>query len=148
MRAGTENVASIAGMAFALKKCYANLEGKNTQLQDLKSYLREQLKNRFPGVRFNGAQESSGAIPTVLNVTFPGQGDSMLLFNLDISGISASGGSACTSGSVKGSHVLAEIGVSPEDATNSVRFSFGVQTTREELDLLLEKLETFVKVVA
>lgn len=146
MRAGTENVASIAAMAFALKKCYGSLDQKNTHLLDLKNHMWEGLKARIPGVQINGPSDFSQAIPTVLNVSFPGEGESMLLFNLDINGISASGGSACTSGSVKGSHVLAGIGLDPNRAANSVRFSFGMQNTKEELDFALDKIAGFVQI--
>ncbi|HHG83124.1 MAG TPA: cysteine desulfurase, partial [Bacteroidetes bacterium] len=127
LRAGTENVASIAAMAFSLGKCYANFEKKNTHLSELKQYLWEGLKRTVPGIQVNGTLEPGKAIPTVLNVAFPSDStESMLLFNLDINGISASGGSACTSGSVVGSHVLAGMGHSPVRAANSVRFSFGM----------------------
>jgi cysteine desulfurase len=145
MRAGTESVASIAAMAFALNKCYGNLEAKNSHLLGLKNHMWEGLKSRIPSVQLNGPSDFSKAIPTVLNVSFPGQGESMLLFNLDINGISASGGSACTSGSVKGSHVLAGIGMDANRAANSVRFSFGMQNTKEELDFALEKIAGFVQ---
>lgn len=147
VRAGTENVAAIAAMAFALRKCYANFEKKNSQLRALKYYMKKELETRFPGVAFNGDMTPEGSIPTVLNVSFPGNADeSMLLFNLDINGISASGGSACTSGSVVGSHVLKGIGCDPVKAANSIRFSFGVQNTTQEIDETLEKLSTFVKI--
>jgi cysteine desulfurase len=145
MRAGTENVAAIAAMAYALKKCYGNFSEKNTHLLDLKKYMWEGLKSRIPGVRINGTEDFSRAIPTVLNVSFPGEADGMLLFNLDINGVSASGGSACTSGSVKGSHVLAGIQLDPVRAGNSVRFSFGIQNTREEIDFALEKIAGFIQ---
>lgn len=146
IRAGTENVAAIAAMAFALKKCYSNFEKKNAQLRELKYYMKQGLESRFSGVRFNGDISEEGSIPTVLNVAFPNDGsESMLLFNLDISGISASGGSACTSGSNVGSHVLRGIGCEPNRAANSIRFSFGVQNTKEEIDETLEKLASFVK---
>lgn len=146
MRAGTENIASIAAMAFALKKCYGSLDNKNTHLMGLKNHMWEGMKSRIPGVQINGPTDFSQAIPTVLNVSFPGEGESMLLFNLDINGISAAGGSACTSGSVKGSHVLAGIGLDPNRSANSVRFSFGMQNTIEELDFALEKIASFVPV--
>ncbi|MEM0999724.1 MAG: cysteine desulfurase family protein [Bacteroidota bacterium] len=149
MRAGTENVASIAAMAFALKKCYGSFIEKGKKLLDLKNYMWEGLQARIPGIAINGPTDFSRAIPTVLNVAFPGgDTDSMLLFNLDINGISASGGSACTSGSVKGSHVLSGIGLDPARAANSVRFSFGVQNTHDEIDYVLEKISGFIKVPA
>ncbi len=144
VRAGTENVACIAGLAFALKKCYASLSDKTQHLQSLKDYMRTGLASRFPGIRFNGTQDPSSSLPTVLNVSFPGSGDAMLLFNLDISGISASGGSACTSGSVNLSHVLQGIGINENSAGNSVRFSFGIYNTQPELEKVLSKLESLL----
>lgn len=148
VRAGTENVAAIAGMAFALGKCYRTFDEKNAKLRSLKSRMKAGLEDRFPGISFNGEISQEKSIPTVLNVCFPGAANSMLLFNLDINGISASGGSACTSGSVIGSHVLAGIGVEPEKAGNSVRFSFGVQNTDEEIDFVLDKVASMLKVSA
>lgn len=148
MRAGTENVPGIVGMAAALKDCYARLEEKHSHLIKLKHYFKTQLIERIPGVTFNGEIEEDKSLPTVLNVCFPGTEDLMLLFNLDISGISASGGSACTSGSVHTSHVLHHIGLPGEKAVNSVRFSFGYQNTIEELDFVLNKLEEILKVKA
>lgn len=147
MRAGTENVSGIAAMAFAMKRCYGQLEAKNAHLWALKERMRDGLLARVPGIQFNGAIDKSNSLPTVLNTAFPSDElESMLLFNLDINGISASGGSACTSGSVKGSHVLAGIGCSPERSANSVRFSFGMQNTLEEIDAALERIESFVAV--
>lgn len=149
MRAGTENVAAIAGMAFALRKCYENHERQHAHLSALKARMRAGLQATIPGITFNGPSDPSKAIPTVLNAAFPSDGsDSMLLFNLDINGISASGGSACTSGSVKGSHVLAGIGCDPVRSANSVRFSFGVQNTPAEIDLALDRIAAAVRVHA
>jgi cysteine desulfurase len=149
MRAGTENVAGIVAMATALRKCYGNFEQKTARLWALKTRMRHALETMIPGVQFNGAIEPGESIPTVLNVAFPcaeEADESMILFNLDISGISASGGSACTSGSVKGSHVLAGIGCSPARAANSVRFSFGIQNTEAEIDEAIAKIGLFMAV--
>jgi cysteine desulfurase len=147
MRAGTENVAAIVAMAAALQKCYGSFQEKTTYLWKLKHRMGAGLERMIPGIQFNGAIEEGKSIPTVLNVAFPSQEEeSMILFNLDISGISASGGSACTSGSVKGSHVLAGIGCSAARSANSVRFSFGVQNTEAEIDLALEKIGQFLAV--
>jgi cysteine desulfurase len=147
MRAGTENVAGIVAMAYALKKCYGAYETKTAHLWNLKQRMKAGLERIVPGVEFNGAIEMGQSIPTVLNVAFPSaEADSMMLFNLDINGISASGGSACTSGSVKGSHVLEGIGLDPLRAANSVRFSFGVQNTVEEIDRAVEKIGSFAAV--
>ena len=148
VRAGTENVACIAGMSFALNKCYGMLESKSKHLLSLKNYLKAELEKRFPGIGFNGATGDQESIPTVLNVAFPSGNDSMLLFNLDIAGISASGGSACTSGSLNTSHVLEGIGLPSSKAQNSIRFSFGIQNSKVELDVLLTKLDAIVQVTA
>lgn len=147
MRAGTENVPAIVGMAFALEKCINNLEAKRTHLLGLKKQMAEGLKASFPEIVFHGETGEDNSIPTVLNAGFPGAGtESMLLFNLDINGISASGGSACTSGSVKGSHVLEGLGVAPGLAANSIRFSFGMQNTPEEIEYALERLREMFRV--
>lgn len=145
MRAGTENVPGIIGMASALQKCYDHIQEKETHLIQLKQYFKTQLLSRFPGITFNGETDPGKSLSTVLNVCFPGKEDLMLLFNLDISNVSASGGSACTSGSVHTSHVLHHIGLAEEKAVNSVRFSFGYQNTQEELDFVLQKLEEILK---
>ena len=147
MRAGTENVAGIVGLSFALEKCILNLDKKVNHLLDLKHYLKDQLIAEFPGVSFNGDQDPDGSIPTVLNVTFPTEeSEGLLLFKLDMAGISASGGSACNSGAVKGSFVLGELGLSSLQTTNSIRFSFGMNNTRQEVDYLLSKLREIIPV--
>lgn len=144
-RAGTENLPAIIGMAAALKKSVDHLADKTRHLLDLKHYFMQGLHAAFPGVQFNGETAEGRALPTVLNVAFPGTDDeSLLLYNLDIYQISASGGSACTSGAVGGSHVLAGIGCEPLRMANSIRFSFGYQNTRQELDYVLEKLRVLM----
>lgn len=149
MRAGTENVPAIAAMAFALQKCYQTLETKNAHLRDLKYYFKAQLEQHIPGVKFNGEIDPEKSIPTVLNVCFPAVSEeAMLLFNLDIAGISVSGGSACTSGSVHGSHVLHGIGLSEVDSANSIRFSFGIQNTKEELDICIAHIRECLAILA
>jgi len=147
MRAGTENVAGIVGMTHALLECYSGMDAKTKHLLELKHYLIQGLLDLFPGVEFNGEIFPENSLPTVLNVCFPSEQneDLMLLFNLDIAGISASGGSACTSGSVSTSHVLNQIRLPETKALNSVRFSFGMQNTIEELDFVLQKLNEILK---
>ncbi len=147
MRAGTENVAGIVGMAFALEKCYKTLTEKTAKLQGLKAYMQEELALHIPNVHFNGETSPEKSIPTVLNVAFDcGEEDAMLIFYLDIKGISASGGSACTSGSDIGSHVLAALGLPPALGRNAVRFSFGVQNTKEEIWLTIARLKEILKI--
>ena len=144
MRGGTENVYGIAGLAKALELSYQDMEVHQKHIQGLKTYMMESLKNAIPAVSFNGETETSKSLYTVLNVCFPKmEMADMLLFNLDISGISASGGSACSSGSNIGSHVLTAIGADPEKP--SIRFSFSKYNTKEEVDIVVEKLrEIFV----
>ena len=144
MRGGTENVYGIAGLAKALELSYQDMEVHHKHIQGLKAYMMEGLKNAIPTISFNGETEPSKSLYTVLNVCFPKmEMADMLLFNLDISGISASGGSACSSGSNIGSHVLTAIGADPEKP--SIRFSFSKYNTKEEVDIVIEKLkEIFV----
>ena len=139
MRGGTENVYGIVGLAKALELCYEHLEEHRTHIQQLKDYMTDKLRESIPGVEFNG-DTLGDALYTVLNVSFPPtEIAEMLLMNLDINGIAASGGSACSSGSDVGSHVLTAIGVNPDRP--SVRFSFSKYTTKEEVDFALEKLK-------
>lgn len=132
MRAGTENVYGIVGLAKALEICYRDMEGDREKISGIRSYMKEQLEKNVPGIAFNGDVNGQSTY-TLLSASFPPSPiNEMLLFKLDIAGISASGGSACSSGSNVGSHVLTALGADPERAT--VRFSFGKQNTREEVD--------------
>ncbi|MEO1449098.1 MAG: cysteine desulfurase family protein [Bacteroidota bacterium] len=145
LRAGTENPASIAGMAFAFDRCVTHRVDKVAHLVGLKEYMRGQLLMHFPGVQFNGDQDPSRCLPTVLNVTLPcDDKDCMLLFSLDLAGVSASGGSACSSGAVQGSHVLTGIGANQNTLKNAIRFSFGMQNTRADIDFAIQALKDLV----
>lgn len=143
MRGGTENLYGIVGLAKALEICYREMDEHMVHVKALKNYMIEQLKANIPGVEFNGETDEH-SLYTVLNCRFPHHPDAeMLLFNLDIAGIAASGGSACSSGSNQGSHVLRAIGI---DMTRpSVRFSFSKFTKKEEIDYTIEKLKEFFK---
>ncbi|WP_262245617.1 cysteine desulfurase family protein [Parapedobacter soli] len=139
MRGGTENVYGIVGLAKALELCYTHMDEHRQYIQGLKDYMIGRLKTHIPDVRFNGDITPDNSLYTVLNVSFPctDLGD-MLLFNLDISGISASGGSACSSGSDIGSHVLHAI--QADTGRPSVRFSFSKINTKAEIDFVVSKL--------
>jgi cysteine desulfurase len=144
MRGGTENVYGIAGLAKAMEIAYAEMEVHQTHILELKAYLKNKLTAEVPGISFNGETDPDKSLYTVLNVSFPEMEMSdMLLFNLDIQGISASGGSACSSGSNIGSHVLTGIGVDP--GRPSVRFSFSKYNTKAELDYVVEKVKHIVE---
>jgi cysteine desulfurase len=147
MRGGTENVYGIAGLAKALEIAYTEMDQHQNYIQDLKNYMKAKLEQNVHGVSFNGETDPSKSLYTVLNVSFPEMEMSdMLLFNLDIAGISASGGSACSSGSDIGSHVLTAIGASPDRP--SVRFSFSKYNTKEEVDYTVAKLKELCMVSA
>jgi cysteine desulfurase len=139
MRGGTENVAGIVGLAKALEICYREMDEHQKHIMGLKDYMREQLIKNVPGVEFNGETDHDKSLYTVLNCCFPNHPDAeMVLFNLDISGIAASGGSACSSGSNQGSHVLRGLGIDMERP--SVRFSFSKYNTKEEIDFVVKKV--------
>lgn len=138
MRGGTENLYGIIGMSKAFEVAYRELDEHVNKIQDIKSYMVQMLQNEIPGVEFNG--DLSASLYTVLNVRLPKtENGEMLLMNLDINGIAASGGSACTSGSNQGSHVLKALGV--DMSRPSVRFSFSKYTTKEEIAYTVEKLK-------
>jgi cysteine desulfurase len=141
-RGGTENIAAIVGMAKALEIAVEDQAQHRQQVSELKGYFIQQLREALPGVSFNGLSgEPSQSLYTVLNVGFPPNEATrgMLLFHLDLAGISASGGSACSSGARLGSHVLQAIGTDPE--RENVRFSFSRFTTIEEVDYTIDQLK-------
>jgi cysteine desulfurase len=139
MRGGTENIYGIVGLAKALDIAYTEMAQHQQYIQGLKSYMIDQLKEKVPGISFNGEIDADKSLYTVLNVSFPEmEMADMLLFNLDIAGISASGGSACSSGTDIGSHVLSAIGANP--LRPSVRFSFSKYNTKEEIDYTVAKV--------
>jgi cysteine desulfurase len=147
MRGGTENIYGIAGLAKAMEIAYTEMVQHRQYIQGLKSYMIAELKANIPGITFNGEIEAEKSLYTVLNVSFPEmESADMLLFNLDIAGISASGGSACSSGTDIGSHVLGAIGASP--SRPAVRFSFSKYNTRDEVDYAVAKLRELCMVNA
>ncbi len=144
MRGGTENVYGIVGLAKALELANNEIQERMERILDVRNYLKTRLLEEFDDISFNGDVEGE-SLYTVLNVSFPpNPKNEMLLLSLDISGISCSGGSACSSGSEKGSHVLEAIGAAPN--RKSIRFSFSHYNSREEVDYLLEKLKTILPV--
>ena len=142
MRAGTENVYGIVGLAKALETSYEHLEETKQYISDLRQYMIDELKKNIPEVAFNGDMEGR-CLYTVLNASFPMNNKSqLLLFNLDMAGICASSGSACSSGSNKNSHVLEAIHSDPNRV--AIRFSFSKMNTKEEVDYVLVKLKELV----
>ena len=140
MRGGTENVYGIVGLAKALEIAYRDMDAHRHHIEGLKSRMIQKLSENIEGIRFNGQSGQLGnSLYTVLSASLPPSDISdMLLFNLDISGIAVSGGSACSSGTEIGSHVLNELQIDPERA--NVRFSFGKYNTEEEVDYAVTTL--------
>jgi cysteine desulfurase len=140
LRGGTENIAGIVGLAKAMDLAYEDVEGHQKHVYELKSYMIQELKTMFPTVAFHGETAFDKALYTVLNVCLPATDKtSMLLFTLDLKGVAVSGGSACTSGATKGSHVLEGIGA--DMSRPNVRFSFSRYTTKEEIEYALLQLQ-------
>jgi cysteine desulfurase len=142
MRAGTENLYGIVGFAKALELATAEHEADRNQTHGIKIYMMDRLKAVVPTVTFNGDPEGN-SLYTVLNFGFPKTEKSeMMLFNLDIHHICASGGSACTSGANQGSHVIRALHSDPNRI--AVRFSFSRHNTREEVDQVVDLVKTFI----
>lgn len=141
-RAGTENVPAIVGMGKAIEIAYSDLEKHTKQIKDLRDYYINQVKDKIPYIKINGDMEKR--LPGNSNISFrfiEGEG---LLLNLDLKGICASSGSACTSGSLDPSHVLLAIGLPHEIAHGSLRISIGKYNTKEEIDYVVESLVEIV----
>ncbi|HEY4937372.1 MAG TPA: aminotransferase class V-fold PLP-dependent enzyme, partial [Puia sp.] len=142
MRAGTENVYGIVGFAKALELASDRMEGEKKYINELRIYMAEELKKAIPGVAFNG-DAFGKTLYTILSVSFSkSEKAEMILLNLDINHICASGGSACTSGAQQGSHVIRAI--YPGSDRTTVRFSFSRHNTRNEIDEVVSKLKTLV----
>ncbi len=142
MRAGTENIYGIVGIAKALEIATENQDEHRKHIKGVRDYMKETLLKNFPGIHFNG-DLNGNCLYTVLSVAFPKTEKSeMLLFNLDIHNICASGGSACTSGAQNGSHVIQAINLNPDQLT--VRFSFSKYNTKEEVDVVAKTLKEII----
>ena len=141
-RAGTENVAGIVGIGNAIEFAYRDLEEHNKKIKELRDYYVEQVKEKIPYIKINGDMEKR--LPGNSNISFGFIEGESLLLNLDLKGICASSGSACTSGSLDPSHVLLAIGLPHEIAHGSLRISIGKYNTKEEIDYLVENLVEIV----
>lgn len=142
MRAGTENIAGIAGLATALQLNIDRMDQNHLYINTLRDKLRLSLLEEFEGMQVHG-DPTGLSLDTVLNVGFPPSPHSeLLLLNLDIEGICASGGSACTSGASVGSHVIAHL--YPNFKGSVVRFSFSEMNTVDEVDVVVDKLKAIL----
>ncbi len=140
MRGGTENLAGIVGLVTALDLANHDIEAHQKHVQGIKTHMINELREIFPDISFHGEIEEDKSLYTVLNVCFPKTDKSaMLLFTLDLKGVAVSGGSACTSGAAKGSHVLE--GIDADMTKPNVRFSFSRYTTLQEVDFAIEQIK-------
>ena len=142
-RAGTENVSGIVGLGKAIENVYKNLEENNKKIKELRDYFVEQVKEKIPYIEING--DELNRLPGNSNISFrfiEGEG---LLLNLDLKGIYASSGSACTSGSLDPSHVLLAIGLPHEIAHGSLRVTIGKYNTKDEIDYTVDSLVEIVE---
>lgn len=142
-RGGTENVPGIVGLAKALELAYADLDNKNKKVKEIRDYIIDSILKEIPYARLNGHREKR--LPNNVNISFEFvEGESLLLL-LDMNGIAASSGSACTSGSLDPSHVMLGIGLPHEKAHGSIRITLGEDNTMEEANKLLETLPAIVQ---
>mgnify|MGYP006095249733 FL=1 len=142
-RGGTENLYGIIGLAKAMELAFSDLKNHQKHVRELKYYMKDELYKMDSRIIFHGETDPNKSLYTVLSVGFPKDiCNSMLLFSLDIFGIAASGGSACSAGSNKGSHVLAEL--PDQDKFQTVRFSLCRYNTKKEVDYTLDKIRTIV----
>jgi cysteine desulfurase len=142
MRAGTENVAGIVGMAHALELSMQESPGEQERIRSLRDRLEKGIRKNIEAVSVNG--EGAQRVPNVLNVNFEYIEGESLLLSLDLEGIACSTGSACASGSVGSSHVLKAMCVEPLAAQGAIRFSLGHQNTEAEIDRVIETLPRIV----
>jgi cysteine desulfurase len=142
MRGGTENVPGIVGLSKAIEIAHRDMVRDRVYIQRLKDQMIQRLKERIPGVSFNGmSADAAMSLYTILSVNLPpSENHDMLVFNLDIQQISASVGSACSSGSTVDSHVLKALGTDPR--SGNVRFSFSKYNTATEIDEVVAQLAT------
>ena len=139
LRAGTENIASIAGMGLAAELVTNQLNHHINELTSFETHFKSELKTIFPNAIFNG--DAANKLPGLVCVSFPGYRSDILMAKLDRENFAVSSGSACGSGNIKPSRVLSEMGVKDETNISTLRFSFGASNTLEQIDLLLSELK-------
>jgi cysteine desulfurase len=142
-RPGTENVPGIVGFARAVEICAENMEEERQRMETLREYFLDTVQQHIPDVQLNGHPEQR--LPHVLNLSFPGCSSDTLLLNLDMAGIAVSGGSACSSGTIRESHVLKAMGIPQWRTRSAIRFSMGRDTTREAIDRTVTVLQEIVQ---
>lgn len=142
-RAGTENLPATVGMATALEIACERMESEHRRLSELSQYFVDKITAQIDDVFLNGSRDNR--IPSTVNLSFKGVEGEAILLSLDLKGVAASSGSACSSGSLESSHVLKAMGVDPVLAQGSIRFSMGRPTTREDLDYTVSVLPEIIE---
>lgn len=142
-RAGTENVAGIVGIGKAIELAYNKFNEYNDKLKGLRDYYISQVEEKIPHIKING--DRINRLPGNANISFKDVDGEALLLKLDIRGICASSGSACTTGSTAPSHVLVAIGLSADEAQGALRVTFGEENTKEDVDYLVNSLVEIVE---
>ena len=143
MRAGTENVAEIVGLGKAIELIYNEFDNYNLKLKELRDYFINSVKNKFDEIKING--DMNKRLSGNANISFKGINGSELLFKLDNFGICASAGSACSTSNPEPSNVLTAIGLEKEYLDGTLRFSFGKDNTKEDVDYLISKIVEIIK---
>jgi len=141
-RGGTVNVPGIVGFAKAMEIAVRDIDVNNKKLDVLTDYFINKITYAIPDIKINGNLNQKA--PSIVNVSFKYIEGESILIRLDLEGVAVSTGSACASGSLEKSHVLKAMGLSHEDINSAIRFSFGVDNTKEEIDYVVEKLQTIV----
>ena len=144
-RGGTTNVTGIVGMAEALRITLQEMDANNAKIASLRDYFVARVKAEIPEVIYNGSEKNR--VPSNANFTFRYIEGESILFRLDLAGIAVSSGSACSSGSLEPSHVLLAIGLREGDAHGTIRFSFGAENTKEEVDYVVDTLKQNVQML-
>lgn len=140
-RAGTSNVAAIVGLGVACEIAATQMQHNAACVGRLRQRLEEGICARIERVVVNGAKQADQRLPNTLNVSFAGISGESLLMSLDLKGIAVSSGSACSSGTLEASHVIAALGVDPQLAQSSIRFSLGPENTEAEIDQVIDELD-------
>lgn len=141
-RSGTENVAGIVGLGKACEIAKKQMNNHMEKLKELRDYFIEQVEEKIPNAKLNGSRENR--LPGNANFSFKNVDSQELLFKLDSKGICVSSGSACSAGDSNPSHVLTAIGLEKELAQGTIRFTFGEDNTKEDIDYLLDNLQEFI----
>jgi cysteine desulfurase len=143
LRAGTENTSCIAGLGLASELANKNIAKRKTHLEQLADQFKLEMTDAYPEIIYNGHPEHS--LPGVISATFPSVTSNILIIKLDLQGIAVSSGSACSSGSVNTSHVLRAMNMSNDHNIRTLRISFGRDNSKEDVQLLTEKISEILK---